>query len=405
MNLLFISLLDFNSLEEHNIYTDILREFRKNNNKIYVISPIERRKYGETKVIYEYNCTILKLKIGNIQKTNILEKGVSTLLISKQLINGIKRYFSEIKFDLILYPTPPITIVDTVSFVKKRDNAKTYLLLKDIFPQNAVDIGIMSKSGFGGLFYRYFRDKERKLYRISDKIGCMSQANIDYVIKHNPEINSSKLEICPNCIEPQDMSISPEERNELRRKYNIPLDKTVFVYGGNLGKPQGIPFIMECLKKQKENSDAYFLIVGDGTEFEKLQEFFNTERPENMKLMSKLPKDDYDRMVAACDVGLIFLDYRFTIPNFPSRLLNFMQAKLPVLVATDPNTDMGQIVIDNGFGWSCLSNDSHAFIDCVREALQSNLKIMGETSRKFLENHYDVKNGYTIIANHLKDIY
>ena len=66
-------------------------------------------------------------------------------------------------------------------------------------------------------------------------------------------ISSSKLEICPNCIEPQDMSISTEERNELRRKYNIPLDKTVFVYGGNLGKPQGIPFIMECLKKQKEN--------------------------------------------------------------------------------------------------------------------------------------------------------
>ena len=240
-------------------------------------------------------------------------------------------------------------------------------MLKDIFPQNAVDLGMMSKTGVKSILYKYFRKQEKQLYCYSDRIGCMSQANVDYVIKHNPEISSSKLEICPNCIEPQDMSISTEERNELRRKYNIPLDKTVFVYGGNLGKPQGIPFIMECLKKQKENSDAFFLIVGGGTEFEKLQKFFDVEKPRNMKLMSRLPKDDYDRMVAACDVGLIFLDHRFTIPNFPSRLLSYMQAKLPVLAATDPNTDIGEVIKQGGFGWWCESNDTRAFSELVKK--------------------------------------
>lgn len=90
------------------------------------------------------------------------------------------------KFDLIIYSTPPITFQRAVEYVKERDNAQTYLLLKDIFPQNAVDIGILSKNGWKGLIYKYFRKKEKKLYGISDRIGCMSEANCKYILSHNP---------------------------------------------------------------------------------------------------------------------------------------------------------------------------------------------------------------------------
>ena len=121
-----------------------------------------------------------------------------------------------------------------------------------------------------------FRKKEKKLYAISDAIGCMSQANVDYVLKHNPEIDKSKVEICPNSIEFEDKTVTVEEKISLREKYGIPLDKKVFVYGGNLGKPQGIPFLMDCLKAEKENTNAYFLIVGDGTEFNKLKTFMQS---------------------------------------------------------------------------------------------------------------------------------
>ena len=75
MNILFLTLLDFSSLNEHNIYTDLLREFAKHNHKVYIISPIERRKKQESQLIETDEVVILKLKIGNIQKTNILEKG------------------------------------------------------------------------------------------------------------------------------------------------------------------------------------------------------------------------------------------------------------------------------------------------------------------------------------------
>ena len=85
----------------------------------------------------------------------------------------------------------------------------------------------------------------------------MSQANVDYVLKHNPEINPEKVEICPNSVEVVDMSVDEKTRDEIRRKYSIPLDKKVFVYGGNLGKPQGIDFMIECLKSQKKNDEVY----------------------------------------------------------------------------------------------------------------------------------------------------
>ena len=285
MNILFLTLLDFNSIDERNIYTDLLREFYKNGHSVYVISPVERRKNQNTKVLKTDKATILKIKIGNTQKTNIIEKGISTLSIEPQFISGIKKYFSKVKFNLVIYSTPPITFCNAVEYVKKRDGAVTYLLLKDIFPQNAVDIGMMKKTGVKGLIYKFFRNKEKKLYRISDYIGCMSQANVDYVLKHNPEVDPSRVEICPNSIEVVDMSVDEETRRKIRSKYGIPLDKKVFVYGGNLGKPQGIDFMIKCLKSQKKNNKVFFLIVGDGTEFGKIEAYVKNSKPSNVKLM------------------------------------------------------------------------------------------------------------------------
>lgn len=406
MNILFLTLLDFDSIDEHNIYTDLLREFCRHNHNVYVISPVERRSGKNSRVIHGNKSHILKLKIGNIQKTNLIEKGISTVTLEGIFIRGIKKYFRDVKFDLIIYSTPPITFQRAVEYVKKRDNAKTYLLLKDIFPQNAVDMGMLSTTGWKSILYKYFRKKEKKLYEISDHIGCMSEANCQYVLKHNPEVNPEKIEVCPNCIEVQDITLTQEEKDAMRQKYGIPQDKTVFVYGGNLGKPQGIPFLIECLKTQLKSDNSYFLIVGDGTEYGVLASFFEKYKPDNMKLMQRLPKEDYDRMIAACDVGMIFLDHRFTIPNFPSRLLSYMQAKLPVLAVTDPNTDVGKVIVEGGFGWCCESNSATQFqwkIDVILQCKE--LKRIGENGWKNLNEYYTVARSFDIVYKALGENY
>jgi glycosyltransferase involved in cell wall biosynthesis len=398
MNVLFLSLMGYSSIKNRDIYTDLLREFIRQGHEVYVVSPAEKRQGIETGLIKEENSTILRVKTGNIQKTNIIEKGISTVMLEPQFVAAIKKYFSDIKFDLVLYSTPPITIAKAVEYVKKRDNATTYLMLKDIFPQNAVDIGMMTTSGLKGLLYKSFRAKEKKLYALSDYIGCMSQANVDYVVKHNPNIPRDRVEISPNCVEVTDMSVSEDEKRQMREKYGIPQDKIVYLYGGNLGKPQGIDHMIECFKSQKNNKDAFFLIIGSGTEYDKIDAWVKTEPQDNVKLMSKLPKEDYIRMVGSCDIGLLFLDHRFTIPNFPSRLVDYMQSKLPTLACTDPNSDVGQAMVDGGFGWWCESNSTAAFDKTIQESMVADLRAMGDKAFNYLNTEWNVEKQYNDIA-------
>lgn len=398
MNVLFLSLYHIDDINNRGIYEDVLREFIKNQHEVYVVTPVERRVGKSTEMSAGDYYHLLSVKTGNIQKTNIIEKGISTVLLETQFITAIKKYLSDVKFDLVIYSTPPITLAGVVDFIKKRDHARTYLLLKDIFPQNAVDIGMMSKTGITGILYRCFRNKEKKLYALSDRIGCMSQANVSYLLKHNPEISADKVEVCPNSIEPVEISLSEEERVMMRNKYGIPTDKKVFVNSGNFGKPQGIPFLIECIRSQKDNDDIYFLMVGDGTEYTKLEAFVKEEGQANVKLIPSLPKGDCDRIIAACDVGMIFLDHRFTIPNFPSRLLSYMQASMPVLAVTDSNTDIGKVIVDGGFGWWCESKQVSDFSRTIDVILKTSFESMKEKSRQVLLEQYTTSNAYQIIT-------
>lgn len=403
MNILFISISSLPHISEHAISLDLLHEFCRNGHNVHIVCALEKRSGEDTYLSEEADCKVLRVRIGNNKKANIIEKGITTLMLPDIYIKAIKKYYSDIKFDLVLYPTPPVTHVKTVEYIKKRDNAASYLLLKDIFPQNAIDIGLLSKGGLKGIAYRRFRNMEKKLYSVSDYIGCMSDANVEFLLKHNPSVDKSKVEVCPNSIEVYDKSISKDRALELRRKYNIPEDKTVFVYGGNLGKPQGVAFIIECLKRERDNKDVFFVIVGDGTDFGRLKDYLDSSSQENVLIMKTIPKEDYDELVAACDVGLIFLDHRFTIPNFPSRLLSYMQSKIPVLACTDPNTDIGKVITEGEFGWWCESNDTEAFHDAVAKAVKD-LRggvLDAEAEFQYLEDNYNSAKAYETIVDHL----
>lgn len=398
MNILFLTLLDFSSFSERNIYCDLLREFIKNGHDVYCISPSERRT-GKNTHLTE-NSRMLKPKIGNMQKTNIIEKGISTLTVGHSFISAVKKYFGNVKFDMVLYSTPPITLCRAVRFVKKRDGAKTYLLLKDIFPQNAADLGMMSKTGIKSFIYRYFRKKEKELYRISDKIGCMSEANVRFLLQNNPEISGGRVTVCPNSIEPEYMQKDAETRVAVRKKYGIPEERTIFIYGGNLGRPQGIPFVEKCLCAVRTRKNAFFLIVGSGTEYGALRRFFDEEKPENAALLPALPRADFENLTAVCDVGMIFLDSRFTVPNFPSRLLSYMQARIPVLSCTDKNTDIGDVITAGNFGISCESDDENKFaaaVDAFLAMSENEIKALGENAFAYLEKNYTAEKSYEII--------
>jgi len=397
MNILFISTGNLEDFNRNGMYVDLLKEFKKNGHNLYVLSTREKKYNLPTVMEKIEGVHFLKVKTGNFKKAKTIEKGISTLSIESLFMRAVKKYYANIKFDLVLYTTPPITFTRVVKYIKKRDNAKSYLLLKDIFQQNAVDLKMIKHNG---IIHRIFKRKEHELYEIPDFIGCMSSANVEYLLSNNYEIDSL-IEVCPNTVTPVDYSNNQRNVTILRHKYKLPLDKSIYIYGGNLGKPQGIDFLIECIKKNEENQNEFFLIIGSGTEYPKVEKYFQKEKPNNAKLLESIPKEDYDQLVHACDVGLIFLDKRFTIPNFPSRLLSYIQASMPVLAATDSNTDIGEIIEEGNFGYWCISDDVEKFNDLIIQLSNENLqKKMGKNARRYLEENYTSKHGYNIIMSH-----
>jgi len=395
MKVLFLTLARIDSIEVQGIYPDLLRKFRDHGHEVTIVSPTERKHGNKTKYFQEGGVRILNVWTTNIQKTNLIEKGITTLFLEFYYYKAIKKFVNYKDIDLILYTTPPITFTHLIKRLKNASNAKTYLLLKDIFPQNAVDLKLLK---YGGVLYNYFRKQEKVLYKVSDFIGCMSPANLNYVLENNPEINREKLEVNPNSIEVKENSF--ELKTDLHFKYNIPNNRVIFIFGGNIGIPQGIDFLKANITYCKSIVEAFFLIVGDGTEFNDFSNWIQIEGVNNVLLIKELPKSEYDQIIKLSHVGLIFLNPHFTIPNFPSRILSYMQNRLPVICATDLVTDIGDIAVGNKFGFKCLTSDYESFFEYVVKLLDKDLREqMGKNGLEFLKNEYSVENSYNKIID------
>lgn len=403
MNILFLTMSSgIEKFQARGIYTDLMRKFRDEGHEVYIVFPRERKHGLPTQVRVQDGVHLLGVKTLNVTKTNVIEKGIGQVSIEFLYKRAIKKYFAGVSFDLILYSTPPITFPKVIEYAKRANpSAKTYLLLKDIFPQNAVDMGMLSKTGLKGVLYKFFRAKEKKLYALSDYIGCMSPANVRYVLEHNPEINPAIVEIAPNSYE-EPCDVKEINKQDIRGQYNLPTDRPIFIYGGNMGKPQGIPFLIECMNVLKDREDCHFVIVGEGTEYPKLDAWMKNVCPKAVSVFRRLPKEDYDALASACDVGLIFLDNSFTIPNFPSRLLPYLMERKPIIAATDSNCDTGSIAEANGYGFYCPSNSVNAFVEVIDRILKADIKQMGENGYKFYLNNYTVAHTYNAVMKHFQ---
>lgn len=381
---------------------DIANEFVKDGHLVFVVCPADSEYPARKKFVLIDGVRYLFVSSGNtVGKISIIKKVWNFVMTDPRYQKALRAAVDGIDIDVVLYSTPPITLANTIIWAKKKFHAITYLMLKDIFPQNAVDMGMMKTTGVMGLVWRYFRQKEKKLYRNSDFIGCMSPANCRYVLHNNPEIPKERIGICVNSY--LEEPIRDIDMNAIREKYGIPKDKIVFLYGGNLGKPQGLSYFADVMKSNKNKEDRFFLICGGGNDQKTIQKFIEQEKPDNVKFMSMISPDDFDDLSRACDVGLVFLDHRFTIPNFPSRMLSIMLNEKPILAATDSNTDVGEVIADGDMGWWCESTDIepfNRFLDeiCANPGLAEE---KGKNARKYYETHYTSKIAYQQILRGL----
>ncbi len=381
-----------------------MEEFAGHGHKVYVVSSVEKRFGIKTYLSVSNDINILRVQTGNItSNTNYFAKGLAILQLQSLFIEAINQYFEKIVFDLIIYTTPPIQYNRILKYLKSRSNAKTYLLLKDITPQDAIDIGLLSKWNPA---YWYFRKKEKETYRLSDHIGCMSLANVHYLLEHNTYLSADKVEVCSNSLKDRG---KPDEKDriairaKIRKAYFIKEHELLLIFGGNLGVSQGLLFLFEILKAYRINSSVKFLIIGEGTWYSHLEKLIKDENLNNVFLYPRISPEEFKEMLLASDIGLIFLDPRHTIPNFPSRLTSYLEVGLPVIACTDTVSDVGDVIKKAGCGYKVISGNLKEFDVAFQNLTESTgiLKLKSENARALFEKSFTTEKSYSVIMNHI----
>lgn len=393
---LFFSTFNIESLKDQGIYPDLLGEFHKKGYNLFILSPAVRGKKINKKILKIDNITIIQVRCLKIQKTNKVEKLISLLILEFLFMIKYYKELRHIKFDLVLFPTPIIFINNFLKIIKLSNRGIKYLLLKDIFPQNAIDLKFIEQNN---LITKFFKKTEKKLYANVDFIGCMSDNNLKY-LNEQRFIDRDKLEVNPNSVNLEKYPTLNE--NKFRKSYNISSKDLVFIYGGNLGKPQGIIKILKFIEYIETKKTIFFVICGTGTESNKIKNYIKKHNIKNSMLFDKLNKKEYLQIVSESNMGLVFLHKSFTIPNYPSRVLDYMFYKLPVLCWTDKNSDIADIFIKNDAGFSFKSEKNFSEIKKLIQKLNiDKLKRMGSNAYKVLLENFQSKYSMRLIENKL----
>jgi len=396
MNILFISIA-WPSPGERNLYTDLMDEFVLHGHRVFVVGTKEQSNGKNSYPREENGITVLRVHSGQIRKTGHLKKASRLLTLGGKIWKAINKHFRDEQYDLILGPTPPITLSILYKRLKRHYRVPFYLLLKDIWPQGSVDLKVFRKYSIPWLF---FRNHEKRIYKLADYIGTMSPKGAEYILAKNKFLSTHKVEVNPNSIRPiEDSSTIPGKK--IRNKFRIPNDVCIFLFSGNLGVGHGLHFVADAIEVLADYPKAYFVIGGSGTHYQYLQKRLAECPTGNVLLYSWLPREDFEQLLVTSDVGLIFL-YRYSSPQFPSRLLSYLEYAKPALCAVNKETDIGAIVEESGCGRSLIHGDLDGFIEQVKFFSEhpEERKKMGEKGRKLLMDRYTVAHSYNIIMNH-----
>lgn len=377
-----------------NMYTTLVDEFVKHNHDVVVLAPGD----APTHISMERGIEILRVKSIPFKNVSKYLKGLSSLFMPVRFLSALRKFYPAQRFDLIISPTPPITFAGLISKIKKRYNAKFYLILRDIFPQNAVDLNFFRKEG---VYYRYFRRVEKKYYKLADKIGCMSQGNIDYVLRHNPYLAPEKLHILRNF---QKLYSGSELQPQIiREKYDLG-NNFIVVFGGNMGKPQQLENVLELAKRCMEHKNVRFLLLGEGVEMDKIAKNTAEENISNIIIRKSIKKDDYQDLISTCDLGLISLHRDFTIPNIPSKILDYLNVGIPVLASIDRCTDFDKVLEESGAGLFSYAGEHDAFKQNF-DTIYTNKTLreeMGRAGHRYFQQYLLPEQAYNTIMEYVK---
>ncbi len=404
MNILFIFSRHSKLANDSTLTKDLSDEFYRQGNNVTVVTVSEKKYNEETQLKNENGYDVLRIKSSNIFNVkNKFEKGLSVLNIPKDIRNGVFKYLGDKKFDLIIAHTPFFSSEKIVKPLKNHYNCPAFLILWDIFPQNAKDIGMMTNS----ILFNFFKYKEKNMLLAYDRILCMSPGNVEYMKNHYKYLDKNKIKLLRNwaTIKP----LLKIDKKVIRQKYGYKTEDFIVVFGGNMGKPQKLENILKLAEKVRDKEQIKFLFVGSGTEKDSLERLAKKEQLSNVKFLNQVPRADYEVLISACDLGIVSLDERFTVPNFPSKTTDYFKLGLPVLASLDraAAADYGQFLQEEAKGGMFAEAGN---IDKLEEVLlklydDKELRVtLGKNGRKYYEENLGVEKAYKTIVNEWKTL-
>lgn len=402
MNILFLFLRHSENPKDSTLTKDISDEFHKQGHNVYVATLLEKKEGRETQLKIENGYNVLRVKTGNyFDSPGKIEKGITALTMPNILKREIIKNIGNVKIDLIFTHTPFISNANLINGLKEHFNCKSMLHLWDIFPQNGEDIGLLKNR----LLINYFKSVEKKMYEAFDYVGCMSKGNLEYMKSHDEGFNKRQYFVLKNWA-----IIKPElevDRDIFREKYGYTKNDFICIFGGNMGKPQRLENLVCLAEKSKLNKDIKFLFVGKGTEQNKIEEMAKEKKLNNIKFLNYIPREDYEKLTASCDVGLVSLDERFTVPNFPSKTTDYFKLKLPILASLDSCSakDYGIFLQEDvKGGLFAPAGDSEKLYNQLMKLYSSReLRVnLGNNGRKYYEKNLGVHRAYETIMKEIE---
>ncbi len=394
MDILFL-MLSMPEGASSDMYVDLAEEFRDHGHNVTIMAP-HTIPDKDTVVVNERGMKVVRVRAKQTQGVkNMFKKGIALALLPYYFRKAYDRFLANEKFDWIFMPTPPITLIDFVSFVKSRTHAKFYLILRDIHPQSAASIGLIKYRWM----YDYLDKRARKGYAIADRIGCMSQGNIDFVARTYPQLDRSKLVILLNW--QKDTGTPDTAVTDIRDKYGLS-DRFLVLFGGTIGLGQRIENIISLARHYRDHEDIVFVIIGKGVQKDRLERLAAESGLENIRFINFLPRNEYLDFVRSVDMGLISINENYKVPTCPSKAVSYMALKIPIFAMINPGSDYGDMIEKAGAGYWTVGGDAIDFRKFDAIYADKNLrKTMGECGYAFYSNNLTSLNAYSTIMEQI----
>ena len=371
---------------------EIAEEFVQRGHKVTVVTSqpkahlsaeLPQKPYNE--LSFENGIQVLRLKTPHTHKTNYVMRGIGEISLTHLFYAKIKKYIKE-KIDSVIVYTPPLPLAMVGIKVKRRHRARYLLNIQDIFPQNAIDLGIINNR----LVEKFFEWMEKKVYKEADRITAHSENNMRFLI-NNKSIPEEKIRPLYNWID-----LIPykqiEKKGLYRKRYGL-ANKFIILFAGVIGPSQGLDLIINVAHELRDISDICFLFVGDGSEKSSLIKTSTDLKLKNVVFKPFVSKEEYPFLVTDADVGLACLSNKNKTPVYPGKILSYMAASIPVIAFLNSQSDGHNIIRESKCGYSILANDYKKAAELIMKVYneKENLEQFGRNGFNYAKAHFSKK--------------